>query len=182
LKNILIIALFIVSIQAKFINGYEINSRTNLNNANLSESELMGRDISYSHVKYAIFSDAILMGTKFNYSNLNWSIFDNAYLVKASLVGADLSHVRFDGADLRGANLSKSVIVGTNFKNANLEDAIWTNGKKCQKGSIGRCVQLSTPIIADYEENYTIKKAKKLPDILLPYEDDFVDIKTPEVK
>jgi hypothetical protein len=180
LKKLTLLIAIIIIIEAKYIGGYNIKPRTNLNYADLSNAELMGRNISFSNIKYATFSSAIMMGTKLNYSNLAYTLFDNAYLVKASFRGADLSHVRFDYADLRGANLEKSVLAGTSFKEANLEGAIWVNGKACQEGSIGRCVQIDAPIIADYEQDYDFRK-DKAPKILLPYYHDIETPKTPSL-
>ena len=74
--------------------------------------------------------------SKANFSNLDMYGVD---LVGANLTGANLSGASFNDADLRDANLRGANIEGTNFSGAKLSNTIWTDGKKCQSGSIGRC-------------------------------------------
>ena len=64
-----------------------------------------------------------------------------ADLSSASLKMADLSGADFSGANLERANLVGAALTGTTYTDAYLEGAIWTNGKTCGSGSIGRCVQ-----------------------------------------
>jgi uncharacterized protein YjbI with pentapeptide repeats len=54
---------------------------------------------------------------------------------------ADLTRSTFFGANLENANLVGAVIDGATFSEAYLSGAIWINGRKCEAGSIGRCIQ-----------------------------------------
>ena len=67
-----------------------------------------------------------------------------------NLKGANLTGAKLSGANLRKANLTKVIGLRTanltkanlrraNLKNAKLEGATWTDGRKCAKGSIGKC-------------------------------------------
>ena len=49
---------------------------------------------------------------------------------------AQLSGANLYKANLTGANLTKAKLIG-----ANLSGATWTDGRKCGKGSIGKCVR-----------------------------------------
>jgi hypothetical protein len=58
----------------------------------------------------------------------------NAQLVGTSLRNANLSH-----ADLRGADLAQADLSGAKLEGARLDEATWTDGRKCAQGSLGRC-------------------------------------------
>ena len=72
-------------------------------------------------------------------------------LIEADLIGADLrganlsranlSVARLTNANLGGANLTKATLSRARLTNANLTGATWTDGRKCGKGSIGKCVR-----------------------------------------
>ncbi|MCX7627649.1 MAG: pentapeptide repeat-containing protein [Methylophilaceae bacterium] len=58
--------------------------------------------------------------------------------------GCDKSGYLLVGADLRGANLTNANLYGANLSYAQLEGAdlsgaIWTDGRQCAPGSVGRC-------------------------------------------
>jgi hypothetical protein len=68
-----------------------------------------------------------------------------ADLRNAILAGADLSRSRLDGAnlsnvDLRGANLEGADMANTELTGARLDEATWIDGRRCERGSVGRCV------------------------------------------
>ncbi len=73
--------------------------------------------------------------------DLSWEDFEGANLEDANLKGADLTGVIFFKANLTGANLKGATIYRANFAEVNLENAIWIDGRKCKKGSIGTCVK-----------------------------------------
>ena len=60
----------------------------------------------------------------------------NCDLSGASLRETNLSGANLTMANLSGANLSKSYMSG-----AKLNGATWTDGSKCQEGSVGQCIK-----------------------------------------
>ncbi len=45
----------------------------------------------------------------------------------------------YQGADLQGANFEGVHFENVNFSGARLDGAIWTDGRRCAKDSIGEC-------------------------------------------
>lgn len=105
------------------LTGAMLNS-TNLQGANLFGSKFTKADASY----------ADLSG-----SNLSFTDFEQAQLKGANLRAADLSKANLSNADLSYADLKDAKLVDTIYNNANLSNAIWTDGTKCLPGSIGVC-------------------------------------------
>jgi uncharacterized protein YjbI with pentapeptide repeats len=95
-----------------------------LQNAGLSGSRLVGADLSGSNLSGAALSRANLSG-----ANLS-----SCYLRNADLSSANLSDAYLGDANLEGANMS-----GTDLTRADLSAAFWTDGAKCDRGSIGVC-------------------------------------------
>ncbi len=56
-------------------------------------------------------------------------------------MNADLSGANLIEAFLANANLSNADLSGVDFSGADLSLAIWTDGTKCEKKSIGECKQ-----------------------------------------
>ena len=88
----------------------------NLSRANLTKSNLSGANLTKANLYKANLTGAILGG--------------------ANLTKADLRKANLTGANLYGANLT-----GANLTKADLSGATWTDGIKCGKGSIGKCVR-----------------------------------------
>ncbi|HOE17865.1 MAG TPA: pentapeptide repeat-containing protein [Syntrophorhabdaceae bacterium] len=78
---------------------------------------------------------------KCDLSNADLSGLDmyGAQLTGANLTGANLSDASFNDANLTEANLTGANIKGANFSGAKLSNAIWTDGRKCASGSMGKC-------------------------------------------
>jgi uncharacterized protein YjbI with pentapeptide repeats len=95
-----------------------------LSRADFSGARLDGADLSYSEMAVARLRDASLNGAELTGASLR-----GADLAGADLSGANLSYVDLLGADLTGANL----------RAATLDNAIWTDGRICAPGSVGRC-------------------------------------------
>jgi len=74
-------------------------------------------------------------------SNANLANLDmyGANLTGANLSGANLTDASFNDANLTDANLKGANLKGTNFAGAKLSNTIWTDGRKCKEGSIGKC-------------------------------------------
>lgn len=96
-----------------------------LSRADFSAARLDGADLSYSELAVARLRDASL-----NEAVLMGASLRGADLTGAQLVGARLSYADLLGADLTGANLSAAL----------LDNAIWTDGRVCARGSVGRCL------------------------------------------
>lgn len=104
----------------KYINLNDINLRGSvLHNIVLEKAELSNSDMRDCNLAFTNLQSAILKRTK--------------------LENARLDHANFNHANLQGANLKNASTHQTTFVNANLENAIWTNGIRCKKGSIGFC-------------------------------------------
>lgn len=65
--------------------------------------------------------------------------FSGADLEKANLQNADLTNAIFKNADLENANLKGAKISGAVFKGAELEFATWVDGRVCAEDSLGGC-------------------------------------------
>ncbi len=100
-----------------------------LNDAILNESNLLGVNLSGSDMAYVE-----MIKSDLSYANLG-----NARLIGANLQHADLRYASLKNADLSYADLSNALLAGADLSNAKLDDAIWVDGQKCKKSSIGIC-------------------------------------------
>ncbi len=101
-----------------------------LGDLNLSDTRLVNLDLQKAALPFSN-----LKGCDLSHSNLQ-----GAVLRKANLEKTTLDFANFKDANLQGANLNRASIYKTSFENANLENAIWVNGIRCKKGSIGQCI------------------------------------------
>ncbi len=95
----------------------------------LSDSFLIGvdlseADISIADLSYANLSRSILHKTNFKWANLQGADFSKADLSNSYLMHANLSGVDFRDADLKEANLSNTILERADFRNAKLSNAI----------------------------------------------------------
>lgn len=91
-----------------------------LTNLVITDSELMGCDLSYTRLLHTNFSRSIL-----DFSNLKHVFVEGSNFSEASLVGCNLSqaylaHVNFSNANLSQANLSWADLRGANLADTNL--------------------------------------------------------------
>jgi uncharacterized protein YjbI with pentapeptide repeats len=98
----------------------------NLQNVDLSGAQLSGAELSNTSLTNANLSNA----------NLSRANLSGSFLMNANLSGANLAD-----AFLANANLSNANLTGADFSGADLSGAIWTDGTKCEKKSIGECKQ-----------------------------------------
>jgi hypothetical protein len=89
--------------------------KNSLSEANLSEADLSGADLSKANLSWANLSKADLFE-----ANLSWANLSKADLFEANLSWANLSKADLFEANLRGANLSKADLRGANLSKANL--------------------------------------------------------------
>ena len=124
----------------------------NLERTNLAEVQLKGSYLKDANLEKTDLSNGHLEGCILSYANLRKAILCDVHLEGAvlwgtKLEGAHLEFAHLEGADLTGAHLKNASLIGakinkdTNFRDADLEDTDWINGKKCEKGSIGKCIQ-----------------------------------------
>jgi uncharacterized protein YjbI with pentapeptide repeats len=107
--------------------------------AECTSARLNGYVAEKREIFHARFNLASLIKARFRGSDLSWSSFFLADLREADLRNANLSFTDFSHANLKRANLKGAYIEGIELKGAKLEGAIWINGQRCLKDSIGYC-------------------------------------------
>jgi len=117
----------------------------NKNSINLVEKNLSNSNLHSSH-----FNGALLVGTNFTGSTLSYANFENANLsnavlksvklIGANLNNANLTNIDLSAADLSYADLRNATIANVKVLNTRFDYAIWTDGKRCARHSIDRCV------------------------------------------
>ena len=105
-------------------------SESNLHSVIIRNANLFASDFSKSRMDYSNLSGG----------NLSYAVFENANLKGANLNNADLRHANFSSANLTYVDFTDADITNVNFDKADLSHAIWVNGKRCKKGSIGSCL------------------------------------------
>ena len=93
-------------------------------------------NLSYAQLSWANLYKADLSGANLGGANLSKADLSGASLYMANLYRANLTGANLTKANLREANLKSAKLIG-----ANLTGATWTDGRKCGKGSIGKCVR-----------------------------------------
>ena len=93
-----------------------------------------------------VFGKVDLRSANLSRANLTKAKLRKALLTRADLSGANLTkatlwRAKLGGANLTKANLYKANLTKANLDKANLTGATWTDGRKCGKGSIGKCVR-----------------------------------------
>jgi uncharacterized protein YjbI with pentapeptide repeats len=81
--------------------------------ADLTDTDLAGRD----------FSMSALMETSFDRSDLHGAKFKSAALKSASFMGADLKNAIFSSSDLQGVNFNKANLTNATFSSSAFKDA-----------------------------------------------------------
>lgn len=113
----------VINLEGKTFKFSKLNDAI-LTAARLKESNFEGSD----------FQGAILRAADLSKAHLGEANFKLAKLQDANLDGSHLINANFERANLKGASLDEAVLLGANF-----EGAIWLDGEKCARGSIGRC-------------------------------------------
>jgi len=101
-----------------------------LGHLDISETTL--RDLNLENAR---LNETNLRMCDFTNSNLQFAQLRKANLEKSNLDSANLNHSNLQGANLKDASINR-----TTFENANLENAIWVDGIRCKRGSIGHCI------------------------------------------
>jgi uncharacterized protein YjbI with pentapeptide repeats len=122
------------------------------------QARFEGADLSGANLQ-----EALLVGGRFQGATLK-----ETRLVRSDLLGADFSETDMEGADLHGSNLLGASFRNADLRSADfkdavfrrlypprhpdgkqpgipglegalLENAVWTDGSRCNDGSVGRC-------------------------------------------
>ncbi|MCU7905399.1 MAG: pentapeptide repeat-containing protein [Candidatus Thiodiazotropha sp. (ex Epidulcina cf. delphinae)] len=107
---------------------------SSLASARLDRSNFARANFSRSIFQLANLKDTNLMLSNLEYAHMHGVNLQNANLMLANLTGASLFDADLSGANLRGANLLGAILI-----KAKLDNATWTDGRVCAKGSIGEC-------------------------------------------
>jgi uncharacterized protein YjbI with pentapeptide repeats len=109
--------------------GDTLLPNADLQNINLRNRDLHNYDLHGANLRNADLRGANLYGADLSGANLCCAKIKGANLTASDLTQANLSYV-----DFRGVALIEVILTQAFFENA-----IWTNGKRCGKGSIGKC-------------------------------------------
>lgn len=125
-------------------------SSCHMEGADLQGQDLAGADMRNMNLIGVNLSHARLKGANLSYARLSMADLRNADLASAVLIGAGLRGANLSGANLSGADMSYVELTGADLSGANLEgarleNAIWTDGKFCGPGSVGRCKAIPRP-------------------------------------
>lgn len=90
-------------------------------------------------VRQATCDVAPAKGVNWSGCNMDGRLLIGADLHGAELVGASLRHANLKYADLTQANLTQAVLADADLTGTRFEGAVWTDGRICAAGSIGRC-------------------------------------------
>lgn len=105
-------------------------SQAQLNGTNLLNANLFGSNFVEANIAYANFTQA----------NLSFAEMQRAQAKGANFSQADLTNANLSSADLSYANFKQAKLLNTILTAAVLDNAIWTDGKICQVGSLGKCI------------------------------------------
>lgn len=100
-----------------------IAGKVDLQQANLSHSNLSGLDLSKMNLGNVNLSYADLTNTKLNQVNLSDANLDHANLNGAELQQSDLSRANLNAAILTNAHLQQAILIKANLTCANLNQA-----------------------------------------------------------
>ena len=126
----MVMAVFCFFVASTVLYGFDEKQVQTLKKTNnCKKCDLSGAKLSNLDLSYADLSGANLSG-----ADLSNSIFSGANLTKANLSGANLTGANLFEANLSGADVSKA-----NLSKTYVDQATWTNGKRCKVGSIGEC-------------------------------------------
>lgn len=106
-----------------------------LPNANLEKADLRNKDLRYKDLHGANLRAADLRGADLYGANLSGANLCCAKVKGTNFTSSDLTQANLSYIDFRGVMLIEVTLTKAFFENA-----IWTNGKRCKKGSIGKCL------------------------------------------
>jgi hypothetical protein len=119
--------------------------QVNWSGCDKSGAWLRGADLKNADLGWARLNSAQLGGSNLAYTRFEGADLSYADLSRAQLFGANLSHADLSSADLSGADLSYADLRGARLAaatltGARLDNAVWPDGRRCDQGSVGRCL------------------------------------------
>ena len=117
------------------LSGFDLPG-AKLTGADLSGADLTKADLSARKVHYIKHWQKNTPKDKFTPTDLF-----GANLTGTDLSGADLSDARLVKSNLTKANLTGADLTGAILTGAILKNATWTDGSKCNEGSVGECIK-----------------------------------------
>jgi len=117
----------------------------NKNNIDLVSKNLTGSNMHSIRLNGALLVKTQLSEVNLSYASLESANLSQANLSKALLVGANLNNTNLTkanlvAADLSYADLSNAVLLNVQVLNTRFDHAIWTDGRRCARGSIDQCI------------------------------------------
>ena len=134
----------------QFSEGQDL-SRAYIPNSNLSFISFIKVIFDKGVLMNSILANGNFAGSSFVKTNLYESNLEGGIFEKANFSSANLTRVNFKGSSLIETNFSNSNlfeadftganILNANFEGSNLNNAVWIDGKKCNLGSVGKCIK-----------------------------------------
>jgi len=115
-------------------------NNTDLVSQNLSGSNLHSIRLNGAFLVNTQLTDANLSYAGLEAANLSQANLNNALLVGADMRNANLTKASLMGADLSYADLSNAVLLDVQVLNTRFDNAIWTDGRRCSRGSVDQCI------------------------------------------
>jgi len=117
----------------------------NKNNVDLVSKNLTGSNLHSARLNGALLVKTQLSEANLSYASLEAANLSQANLSKALLIGANLNNANLTGAnlvaaDLSYADLSNAILLNVKVLNTRFDHAIWSDGRRCARGSIDQCV------------------------------------------
>jgi len=106
----------------------------------LPYSDLRGIDLRNRNLRDIDLHGANLRGADLRGTNLYGANLSGANLCCAKLQGANLTSSDLTQSNLSYIDFRGVALIEVTLTRAFFENAIWTNGKRCKKGSIGKCL------------------------------------------
>lgn len=110
-----------------------------MHDATMATMRLDGANLQGANLQRAILQLANLKGANLMMANLQGAHMHATNLQNANLMLANMQKVNLLDADLRGANLRGANLNGAILIQAKFDNATWTDGRVCGKGSVGEC-------------------------------------------
>ena len=110
-----------------------------IENQNLEQAILTDTTFNESNLLGVNLSDSNMAYTQIIRSDLSYANLEKVRLTGANLQYTDLRYANLKDADLSYADLSHALLAGANIADTIFDNAIWIDGQKCKKGSVGSC-------------------------------------------
>lgn len=107
---------------------HQLMTTMSCDNCVLENVNLVGADLRYANIHFAILSGAQMDQADLSFANLVGVQMVGTNLTNAKLVGVTLGGANLTNADLRGADLTGANLIGALLGGAIFCNTIWTDG------------------------------------------------------